>query len=97
MDIGRKADIAELKKDLKKADPVMRRNIEQAGENIRKEQGDGYMRDARASLLKAKFRGEQENVRDISEQIYKHTKHDKDMPIGRSTFSFSFPDGFWKK
>jgi|PlaIllAssembly_1097288.scaffolds.fasta_scaffold367110_3 hypothetical protein len=96
MDIGRQKDIAELKKDLKKADPVMRKNIEEAGDKIRKEQGDGFLRSARESLLKAKHQGKQEDVRDISEQIYRHTRHQKDVPIGKTSFFFSLPNSFFK-
>lgn len=97
MDIGRKHDIETMKQDLKKADPVMRRNIEEAGDKIKREQGDGYLRSARESLIRAKLRGESDNARDISEQIFSHVRHQNDVPIGRRTFSFSFPDGFWSK
>lgn len=97
MDVGRKHDIAEIKKAVKSGDSLLRKAALASGEKIRKEQGDGYLRSARESLIREKLKGNQNNVRDISEQIYKHNKHSQDVPIGPSSFSFSLPESFWKK
>lgn len=70
MDAGRKADIKELKKDLNQTrDPLKRRLINQAGENIRKEQSDGWVRSARERMIAERRAGRIQNVRDIQHDM----------------------------
>jgi len=87
MDEGRIADIKELEKARKTApDKETLHNIRKVERTIREEQHDGYLRDARKSLVREARRNRKGNVRDIQERLAK--KRDKNMGIGRTFFFF---------
>lgn len=70
MDKGRKADIAELKRDLKKTkDPTKKFLIERAGKKIAAEQHDGWVRSARHKMIDERLKGRQANVRDVQDEM----------------------------
>lgn len=84
MDIARKKDVEQLKKDLAdNPNPLKRRKIMEAGEAIRKEQLDGWKRSARQALLKESGKNA-ENAKEISADILRHEK----MGMGKRTFGF---------
>jgi len=69
-DIGRQADIKELRKDLATTkDPKKIRLINQAGEKIRKEQSDGWVTSARRKMIAERQAGRIQNVRDIQHDM----------------------------
>lgn len=70
MDAGRKADLKQLRKDLKTTkDPKARKLIEEAGAKIHKEQADGWIKAAREKMIKERQAGRQQNVRDIQHEM----------------------------
>lgn len=95
MDASRKHDIAEINKSIKSRDPLVRKSAQEAGDKIRKEQSDGWMKEARTRLVEERMKGNNGNVRDISESIYKHTKH-KEV-IGATTFGFHMDPKRWEE
>ena len=69
-DIGRQADIKELKKDLATTrDPKAVRLINEAGENIRKEQSDGWVKSARRKMIAERQAGRMQNVKDVQDDM----------------------------
>lgn len=70
LDAGRKHDIKELKEDYKKTtDPVKKRLIEKAGKKIQAEQYDGWIRDARQTMIHERIQGRSMNVKDVQHEM----------------------------
>jgi hypothetical protein len=91
MDIGRKADIKELKK-LKKTAPDKEtlQNIKKVEKTIKDEQHDGWRRSARESMIREARQGRMKDARGIQEDLTK--KYEKGGGIGKTSFSFNIPD-----
>ena len=70
MDKTRQADLQQLRREYKNTrDPVMKKVIEEAGRNIRNE--DGWTRNAREALLRETRKGRTQNTKDIREDMLK--------------------------
>lgn len=90
MDDGRKHDLQILKDDLKTAnDPLLVRDINDAGKRIEKEQHDGYARDARRVMIEERRQGRQANVKDVQDNMINRNI--------TTNFGFNIPDDQWEK
>jgi len=96
MDEGRKADIKELKKIRKTApDKETVHNIKKVEKTIKNEQHDGWLKSARQSMIREAKRGNIKNAQDVQETVTK--KVEKNLGIGKTSFSFNIPEGIYDK
>jgi len=91
MDEGRKADIKELKRVRKIApDKSMLGSINKVEKKIRDEQHDGWLKSARASMIREAKRGNMGNVQDVQETMT--TKKFKNLGMGTTQFKLNISE-----
>jgi len=72
MDISRQHDIKVVEQGLKSADPTERRLAQNAADNIKREQGNSWERDARERLIKETVRGKHDSAAGIRDDMVRH-------------------------
>lgn len=93
MDASRIHDLKVVEQGLRNRDPNIRKEARIAGDKIRKEGFDGRLVTMRKRMIEETRKGRNDNANDIREDIQNHEKGG----YGRSSFTFSFPEGFWDK
>ena len=73
MNDGRKADLEHLR-NVKPKNALQARKIREAGEKIRKQQQDKYVREGREAMIKEYKQGRYEDAKYVSDYLIKHEK-----------------------
>lgn len=91
VDKTRKHDHVEIEKGLKSGDPIIRRQANEARDKINK--ADSWLVSARERLVKDVRDGKNANAWDVRDEIIKH--EGRKGATSHTSFSFSFPEGFF--
>lgn len=92
MDKTRIPDIKVIEKGLRDKDPNIRGQAHRAGQKIKSEMHDKRITRMRERVVHETRRGRNDNANDVREDIQNHTRGG----FGRSSFSFSIPEGIFK-